>query len=81
MASVSHHPTCCNSSDLSVVTYTPMPPSPVHPENQPKACRDLVISGSNRKPSAVVHVAVVDPREQCLVSQTSTETVEPVLSV
>ncbi|XP_059903597.1 type II inositol 3,4-bisphosphate 4-phosphatase isoform X1 [Gadus macrocephalus] len=40
------------------------------------ACRDLVISGSNRKPSAVVHVAVVDPREQSLVSQTSTETVE-----
>uniref|UniRef100_A0A8C4ZN43 phosphatidylinositol-3,4-bisphosphate 4-phosphatase n=1 Tax=Gadus morhua TaxID=8049 RepID=A0A8C4ZN43_GADMO len=30
----------------------------------------------NRKPSAVVHVAVVDPREQSLVSQTSTETVE-----
>ncbi|CAL8331448.1 unnamed protein product [Lota lota] len=40
------------------------------------ACRDLVMSGSNRKPSAVVHVAVVDPREQSLVSQTSTETVE-----
>ncbi|KAJ3615177.1 hypothetical protein NHX12_018745, partial [Muraenolepis orangiensis] len=42
------------------------------------SCRDLVVSGSSRKPSAVVHVAVVAPREQYLVCEAYTETVESV---
>ncbi|XP_061574058.1 type II inositol 3,4-bisphosphate 4-phosphatase isoform X3 [Cololabis saira] len=40
------------------------------------ACNDLVASGADRKPSALVQVAVIDPHKQHLVSHTSTEIVE-----
>uniref|UniRef100_A0AAZ3RQ45 phosphatidylinositol-3,4-bisphosphate 4-phosphatase n=1 Tax=Oncorhynchus tshawytscha TaxID=74940 RepID=A0AAZ3RQ45_ONCTS len=39
-------------------------------------CRDLIGSGSDRKPNALVQVAVIDPREQYLVSHACTEIVE-----
>uniref|UniRef100_A0A8L0DW77 phosphatidylinositol-3,4-bisphosphate 4-phosphatase n=1 Tax=Oncorhynchus mykiss TaxID=8022 RepID=A0A8L0DW77_ONCMY len=44
------------------------PPSP--------QCRDLIGSGRDRKPNALVQVAVIDPREQYLVSHACTEIVE-----
>ncbi|KAM9770284.1 type II inositol 3,4-bisphosphate 4-phosphatase isoform 2-T2 [Menidia menidia] len=40
------------------------------------ACNDLVASGRDRKPNAVVQVAVIDPHKQQLVSHASTEIVE-----
>ncbi|KAM9399787.1 type II inositol 3,4-bisphosphate 4-phosphatase isoform 1-T1 [Salvelinus alpinus] len=39
-------------------------------------CRDLIGSGRDRKPNALVQVAVIDPREQYLVSHACTEIVE-----
>ncbi|XP_064880994.1 type II inositol 3,4-bisphosphate 4-phosphatase-like isoform X2 [Oncorhynchus nerka] len=39
-------------------------------------CRDLIGSGRDRTPNALVQVAVIDPREQYLVSQACTEIVE-----
>uniref|UniRef100_A0A4W5NFM8 phosphatidylinositol-3,4-bisphosphate 4-phosphatase n=1 Tax=Hucho hucho TaxID=62062 RepID=A0A4W5NFM8_9TELE len=39
-------------------------------------CRDLIGSGRDRKPNALVQVAVIDPREQFLVSHACTEIVE-----
>nr|XP_046182535.1 type II inositol 3,4-bisphosphate 4-phosphatase-like isoform X1 [Oncorhynchus gorbuscha] len=39
-------------------------------------CRDLIGSGRDRAPNALVQVAVIDPREQYLVSQACTEIVE-----
>nr|XP_029132022.1 LOW QUALITY PROTEIN: type II inositol 3,4-bisphosphate 4-phosphatase [Labrus bergylta] len=39
-------------------------------------CKDLVTSGRDRKPNALVQVAVVDPHKQHLVTQTCTEIVE-----
>ncbi|XP_076003920.1 type II inositol 3,4-bisphosphate 4-phosphatase isoform X1 [Genypterus blacodes] len=40
------------------------------------ACSDLVVSGRDRKPNALVQVAVIDPHKQHLISHTSTEIVE-----
>ncbi|XP_019956896.2 type II inositol 3,4-bisphosphate 4-phosphatase isoform X6 [Paralichthys olivaceus] len=40
------------------------------------ACNDLVASGRDRKPNALVQVAVIDPHKQHLVSQACTEVVE-----
>ncbi|TMS23216.1 Type II inositol 3,4-bisphosphate 4-phosphatase, partial [Larimichthys crocea] len=40
------------------------------------ACNDLVASGRDRKPNALVQVAVIDPHKQHLVSHTCTEIVE-----
>ncbi|KAM4584368.1 type II inositol 3,4-bisphosphate 4-phosphatase isoform 1-T1 [Odontesthes bonariensis] len=40
------------------------------------ACNDLVASGRDRKPNAVVQVAVIDPHKQQLVSHACTEIVE-----
>ncbi|XP_029909382.1 type II inositol 3,4-bisphosphate 4-phosphatase isoform X2 [Myripristis murdjan] len=40
------------------------------------ACNDLVASGRDRKPNALIQVAVIDPHEQCLVSHACTEIVE-----
>ncbi|KAL6110835.1 inpp4b [Pungitius sinensis] len=40
------------------------------------ACNDLVASGSDRQPNALVQVAVIDPHKQHLISQTCTEIVE-----
>ncbi|KAK9540532.1 hypothetical protein VZT92_002978 [Zoarces viviparus] len=40
------------------------------------ACNDLVASGSDRKPNALVQVAVIDPHKQHLVSHACTEIVE-----
>uniref|UniRef100_G3PYW0 Inositol polyphosphate-4-phosphatase type II B n=1 Tax=Gasterosteus aculeatus aculeatus TaxID=481459 RepID=G3PYW0_GASAC len=40
------------------------------------ACNDLVASGSDRKPNALVQVAVIDPHKQHLISHTCTEIVE-----
>lgn len=40
------------------------------------ACNDLVASGRDRKPSALIQVAVIDPHELNLVTQTCTEVVE-----
>ncbi|XP_074542903.1 type II inositol 3,4-bisphosphate 4-phosphatase isoform X2 [Halichoeres trimaculatus] len=40
------------------------------------ACKDLVAPGRDRKPNALVQVAVIDPHKQHLVSQTCTEIVE-----
>ncbi|XP_029020149.1 type II inositol 3,4-bisphosphate 4-phosphatase isoform X2 [Betta splendens] len=40
------------------------------------ACNDLVASGRDRKPSALVEVSVVDPHKQHLVSHACTEIVE-----
>ncbi|TKS68366.1 Type II inositol 3,4-bisphosphate 4-phosphatase [Collichthys lucidus] len=40
------------------------------------ACNDLVASGRDRKPNALVQVAVIDPHKQQLVSHTCTEIVE-----
>ncbi|KAM3865022.1 type II inositol 3,4-bisphosphate 4-phosphatase [Diretmus argenteus] len=40
------------------------------------ACNDLVASGRDRKPNALVQVAVIDPHEQYLVSHACTEIVE-----
>ncbi|KAM6940289.1 type II inositol 3,4-bisphosphate 4-phosphatase isoform 3-T3 [Xenentodon cancila] len=40
------------------------------------ACNDLVASGADRKPNALVQVAVIDPHKQHLVSHTCTEIVE-----
>ncbi|XP_062288277.1 type II inositol 3,4-bisphosphate 4-phosphatase isoform X1 [Scomber scombrus] len=40
------------------------------------ACSDLVASGRDRKPNALVQVAVIDPHKQHLVSQACTEIVE-----
>uniref|UniRef100_A0A673YLC1 phosphatidylinositol-3,4-bisphosphate 4-phosphatase n=1 Tax=Salmo trutta TaxID=8032 RepID=A0A673YLC1_SALTR len=42
----------------------------------PFTCRDLIGSGRDRKPNALVQVAVIDPREQYLVSHACTEIVE-----
>uniref|UniRef100_A0A8C7CIE7 phosphatidylinositol-3,4-bisphosphate 4-phosphatase n=1 Tax=Oncorhynchus kisutch TaxID=8019 RepID=A0A8C7CIE7_ONCKI len=42
----------------------------------PFPCRDLIGSGRDRKPNALVQVAVIDPREQYLVSHACTEIVE-----
>ncbi|XP_071263633.1 type II inositol 3,4-bisphosphate 4-phosphatase isoform X3 [Salvelinus alpinus] len=39
-------------------------------------CRNLIGSGRDRKPNALVQVAVIDPREQYLVSHACTEIVE-----
>ena len=40
------------------------------------ACNDLVASGRDRKPNALVQVAVIDPHKQHLVTQACTEIVE-----
>ncbi|XP_049900651.1 type II inositol 3,4-bisphosphate 4-phosphatase isoform X2 [Epinephelus moara] len=40
------------------------------------ACNDLVASGRDRKPNALVQVAVIDPHKQHLVSHACTEIVE-----
>ncbi|XP_068178011.1 type II inositol 3,4-bisphosphate 4-phosphatase isoform X2 [Antennarius striatus] len=40
------------------------------------ACKDLVAVGKDRKPNALVQVAVIDPHKQHLVSQSCTEIVE-----
>ncbi|XP_062244160.1 type II inositol 3,4-bisphosphate 4-phosphatase isoform X1 [Platichthys flesus] len=40
------------------------------------ACNDLVASGRDRKPNALVQVAVIDPHQQHLVTQSCTEIVE-----
>ncbi|XP_047197880.1 type II inositol 3,4-bisphosphate 4-phosphatase isoform X2 [Hippoglossus stenolepis] len=40
------------------------------------ACNDLVASGRDRKPNALVQVAVIDPHQQHLVTQACTEIVE-----
>ncbi|XP_035492162.2 type II inositol 3,4-bisphosphate 4-phosphatase isoform X2 [Scophthalmus maximus] len=40
------------------------------------ACNDLVASGRDRKPNALVQVAVIDPHTQHLVTQACTEIVE-----
>uniref|UniRef100_A0A3P8SVF1 phosphatidylinositol-3,4-bisphosphate 4-phosphatase n=1 Tax=Amphiprion percula TaxID=161767 RepID=A0A3P8SVF1_AMPPE len=40
------------------------------------SCNDLVASGRDRKPNALVQVAVIDPYKQHLVSQACTEIVE-----
>uniref|UniRef100_A0A3Q3IQ75 phosphatidylinositol-3,4-bisphosphate 4-phosphatase n=1 Tax=Monopterus albus TaxID=43700 RepID=A0A3Q3IQ75_MONAL len=40
------------------------------------ACNDLVALGRDRKPSALVQVAVIDPHKQHLISHTCTEIVE-----
>uniref|UniRef100_A0A672IBE2 phosphatidylinositol-3,4-bisphosphate 4-phosphatase n=1 Tax=Salarias fasciatus TaxID=181472 RepID=A0A672IBE2_SALFA len=40
------------------------------------ACNDLVASGRDRKPNALVQVAVIDPHKQSLVSHACTEIVE-----
>ncbi|XP_044041197.1 type II inositol 3,4-bisphosphate 4-phosphatase isoform X3 [Siniperca chuatsi] len=40
------------------------------------ACNDLVASGRDRKPNALVQVAVIDPHKQHLVSHSCTEIVE-----
>uniref|UniRef100_A0A8C7IJH1 phosphatidylinositol-3,4-bisphosphate 4-phosphatase n=1 Tax=Oncorhynchus kisutch TaxID=8019 RepID=A0A8C7IJH1_ONCKI len=49
-------------------------PRPSLPAKQ--ECRDLIGSGRDRTPNALVQVAVIDPREQYLVSQACTEIVE-----
>uniref|UniRef100_A0A672IDB4 phosphatidylinositol-3,4-bisphosphate 4-phosphatase n=1 Tax=Salarias fasciatus TaxID=181472 RepID=A0A672IDB4_SALFA len=41
-----------------------------------QACNDLVASGRDRKPNALVQVAVIDPHKQSLVSHACTEIVE-----
>ncbi|KAM4603344.1 type II inositol 3,4-bisphosphate 4-phosphatase [Polymixia lowei] len=41
-----------------------------------RACNDLVASGRDRKPNALIQVAVIDPHEQYLVSHACTEIVE-----
>uniref|UniRef100_A0AAZ3NX27 phosphatidylinositol-3,4-bisphosphate 4-phosphatase n=1 Tax=Oncorhynchus tshawytscha TaxID=74940 RepID=A0AAZ3NX27_ONCTS len=46
------------------------------PGNGGVVCRDLIGSGRDRTPNALVQVAVIDPREQYLVSQACTEIVE-----
>ncbi|XP_040003133.1 type II inositol 3,4-bisphosphate 4-phosphatase isoform X2 [Xiphias gladius] len=40
------------------------------------ACHDLVASGRDRKPNALVQVAVIDPHKQHLITHTCTEIVE-----
>ncbi|KAF7653743.1 hypothetical protein LDENG_00079180 [Lucifuga dentata] len=40
------------------------------------ACNDLVASGRDRKPNALVQVAVIDPHKQHLISHACTEIVE-----
>uniref|UniRef100_A0A671V596 phosphatidylinositol-3,4-bisphosphate 4-phosphatase n=1 Tax=Sparus aurata TaxID=8175 RepID=A0A671V596_SPAAU len=47
-----------------------LPALPLHP------CNDLVASGRDRKPNALVQVAVIDPHKQHLVSHACTEIVE-----
>ncbi|CAF91467.1 unnamed protein product, partial [Tetraodon nigroviridis] len=39
-------------------------------------CNDLVASGSDRKPNALVQVSVIDPRKQHVICHGCTEIVE-----
>ncbi|XP_056135748.1 type II inositol 3,4-bisphosphate 4-phosphatase [Lampris incognitus] len=47
-----------------------------HPLLLSVACNDLLASGRDRKPNALIRVAVIDPHEQCLASHACTEIVE-----
>uniref|UniRef100_A0A667YC77 phosphatidylinositol-3,4-bisphosphate 4-phosphatase n=1 Tax=Myripristis murdjan TaxID=586833 RepID=A0A667YC77_9TELE len=65
----------------SVFSWSPVLPKPLLPPpslSSPLsvACNDLVASGRDRKPNALIQVAVIDPHEQCLVSHACTEIVE-----
>uniref|UniRef100_A0A8C2WR79 phosphatidylinositol-3,4-bisphosphate 4-phosphatase n=1 Tax=Cyclopterus lumpus TaxID=8103 RepID=A0A8C2WR79_CYCLU len=53
-----------------------IPHPPLHHLPLSVACNDLVASGSDRKPNALVQVAVIDPHKRHLVSHACTEIVE-----
>lgn len=69
---------------LSSFNHSPVPPSsPALPPGSvflllflSAACNDLVALGRDRKPNALVQVAVIDPHKQHLVSHGCTEIVE-----
>uniref|UniRef100_A0A665UKL0 phosphatidylinositol-3,4-bisphosphate 4-phosphatase n=1 Tax=Echeneis naucrates TaxID=173247 RepID=A0A665UKL0_ECHNA len=52
------------------------PPAPTLSLLLSVACNDLVAAGSDRKPNALVQVAVIDPHKQHLVTHACTEIVE-----
>lgn len=72
------------SSFLSSFNHFPVPlSSPALPPGSlflllflSAACNDLVALGRDRKPNALVQVAVIDPHKQHLVSHACTEIVE-----
>uniref|UniRef100_A0A3B4Z4B7 phosphatidylinositol-3,4-bisphosphate 4-phosphatase n=1 Tax=Stegastes partitus TaxID=144197 RepID=A0A3B4Z4B7_9TELE len=65
-----------SSCFLSILS-SPLPlGSPFLPLFLCVACNDLVASGRDRKPNALVQVAVIDPHKQHLVSHACTEIVE-----
>lgn len=65
LVSCSLHPPFPSSTPLPLLSLCPS-----------VACSDLVASGRDRKPNALVQVAVIDPHKQHLVSQACTEIVE-----
>uniref|UniRef100_A0A3P9MU17 phosphatidylinositol-3,4-bisphosphate 4-phosphatase n=1 Tax=Poecilia reticulata TaxID=8081 RepID=A0A3P9MU17_POERE len=67
--------TSSSSSSLDLLSLPPLG-SPSLPLFLCEACNDLAASGRDRKPNALVQVAVIDPQKQQLVFHACTEIVE-----
>lgn len=71
----------CRNLDFCPLLSSPVFSSTSPPVGAPipllsTACNDLVASGRDRKPNALVQVSVIDPHKQHLVSHSCTEIVE-----
>uniref|UniRef100_A0A3B3UN53 Inositol polyphosphate-4-phosphatase type II B n=1 Tax=Poecilia latipinna TaxID=48699 RepID=A0A3B3UN53_9TELE len=71
----SHLSLSSSSSSLDLLSLPPLG-SPFLPPFLCEACNDLAASGRDRKPNALVQVAVIDPQKQQLVFHACTEIVE-----